>query len=168
MESPAESERRERDLVEKIVTDCAALPRTSISPVFLAARRAIEQLRVLGCKQGTGCRLLFQTDGDENVEVGIRRALAGSRAPVELPAPIDNTGIAVSICGLAETTGQSDIGRADRVRRNHNACSADRVMEVLRRFFTVPALVTFEPVCPKAGGVGGNSVATSDRSKGRG
>jgi hypothetical protein len=167
MESPAASERRERDLVARVVNACAALPRTSITPIFLSGRRAIEQLRVMGCKPGMGCRLLFQTDGDENVEVGIRRALAGSRAPIELPAPIDNTGIAVTICGLAETTGQSDVGQVSRARRNHSARSADRVMEVLRRFFAAPNLVTFEPVCPKAGGVGGNTVATSGESKGR-
>jgi hypothetical protein len=167
MESPAESERRERELVEKTVAACAALPRTSITPDFLAARRAVEQLRVLGCKPGNGCRLFFQTDGDETVEVGFRRALAGSRAPVELPAPIDNTGIAVTICGLTQTTGQSDVGRAHRIRRNHSARSADRVMEVLRRFFTVPALVTFEPVCPGAGNLGAGTVAVSGETKGQ-
>jgi hypothetical protein len=166
METPAGVERRESGLVGDIVKGCSGLPRTSITPDFLATRRAIEQLRALGCRSGTGCRLLFQTDGDENVEVGIRRALVGSRAPVELPAPIDNVGIAVTICGLAETTGQSDVGQASRARRNHSGRSADRVVEVLRHFFTAPNLVTFEPVCPKAGGVGGDAVATSGESKG--
>jgi hypothetical protein len=167
MESPAASERRERELIENATSACAGLPRTAITPDFLAARRAIDQLRALGCRSGTGCQLLFQTDGSENVEVGVRRALAGSRMPVELPAPIDNAGIAVTICGLAETTGQSDTGSASRARRNHSARSADRVIEVLRRFFAAPDLVAFEPVCPKAGNVGANTVAASDESNRR-
>jgi hypothetical protein len=121
----------------------------------------------MGCKPGVGCGVLFQTDGDENVEIGIRRALAGSRAPTELPAPIDNTGIAVTFCGLAETTGQSDVGRTDRFRRNHSARSVDRVMEVLRHFFTAPDLVTFEPVCPKARNLDSDAPRVAGESKGR-
>jgi hypothetical protein len=166
IESPANSERKEREIVEKVVTDCSALPRTSITPISLAARRAMEQLHVLGCKSGTGCGLFIQTDGEENVEVGVRRALAGSRAPIVLPTPIDNTGIAVTICGLSQTTGQNDIGKVDRVRRNHNARSADRLMEVLRHFFAVPALVAFEPVCPKAG-ISSSGPSASGETKGR-
>ena len=166
MESPAGAERRERELVESIVKGCSGLPRTLITPDFLTARRAIEQLRVLGCKSGTGCRLLFQTDGDENVENGIRRALAGSRVPAELPVPVDNAGIAVTVCGFAETTGPNDLSQPGRPRRNHSARSADRVAEVWRRLFTMSDLVAFEPVCPKDGNSdSGPSVEPSGKAK---
>ena len=150
MESPSAAERRNRELVASVIDKCSALPRTSVTPLYLAIRRTVEQLKAVGCGPTSGCKILLQTDGEETVEVGIRRALAGSQAMLNLPAPIDNTGIAVTICGLSETTGQGDAAKSWSPRRNHNARSADRVVAVWRRLFTAPDLITFEPVCPKA------------------
>lgn len=148
MESPGASERRRRDLVIDAVVRCRSLRRPSTTAVFLASKRAAEQLRALGCREGTGCMLLIQTDGEENAEPGIRRALGGSRATAHLPAPIDNVGIATVVCGFAETAGPTD--RPAHARVGRSARSADRLREIWHSLFAAPDLVTFEPVCPKA------------------
>lgn len=147
MEAPAEAEKRAQALVQSIVTKCNALPRSSVTAVFLASKRAAEHLRALGCREGMGCLLLVQTDGEENAETSIRRALSGTRASAELPAPIDNTGISTTVCGFAATTGRAD--RPAIIRRNRNAERVGRITETWRRLFAAPDLATFEPICPK-------------------
>jgi hypothetical protein len=148
MESPASAESKERTLVRKLVEQCNALPQATITPIFLAIRRATEQLRAIGCNPGA-CHLFVQSDLRENVEPAIQRALAARRPAATLPAPIDNAGIPVNICGPAETTGGADVKEGRRGRRFRDAEDADRIMAVWRRLFTAPDLVTFEPHCPK-------------------
>jgi len=149
MESPASAERKERALIRKLVEQCNTLPQATITPIFLAIRRAIEQLRAMGCGAGVGCYLFVQSDLRENVDPAIRRALAARRPAATLPAPIANAGIPVNICGPAETTGGADAREGRHAGRFHDAEDADRIVAVWRRLFTAPDLVTFEPHCPK-------------------
>jgi hypothetical protein len=150
MEAAVSSEKKIRAAAEDIVEKCREMPRTDVSPVALMIRRGIEHLRGLGCKVGTNCGLSVVTDGYDNVEPEVRRILADPRREVVIEPIIDNSGIAVSVYGLAETSGDGDRRQNGRIaRRPHSVQSADRVMAVLRRLFTHPEIVTFRPHSPK-------------------
>ena len=58
-----------------------------------------------GCHEDSGCELLVDSDGRENVEQQIKQALTGTaNREAKLPAKISNEGIKVEISGLAATT----------------------------------------------------------------
>lgn len=153
MEAAAASERKIRTAAANIVEQCRKMPRTDVSPVALMIRRGIEHLRGLGCEAGTGCGLSVVTDGYDNVESELRRALADARRDMAIRPLIDNSGITVSIYGFAETTGERDRRQNGHItRRPHSVQSADRVLAVLRQLFTHPELVTFQPHSPKLAG----------------
>lgn len=150
-ESKRTATEKDHALLARLVSKCEESGSTDHSPIFLALRRGVEELRALGCRAGTGCSLDAQTDGAENGESAIRRALAGAKNVV-LPDPIDNTGIAVHLCGLAETAGPVDAASASPPRRQlRGAKRADITVMVMRRLFTHPELVTVEPHCPRLG-----------------
>jgi hypothetical protein len=149
METAVSSEKKLRAVAADIVEKCRELPRTEISPVTLMSRRAVENLRSRGCKDGTNCSLLLVTDGYDNAESAVRHTLADPRRDIALKPLIDNSGISVSIYGLAETTGEGDRKQGRIASRRHNVQSADRVATVLRRLFTHPELVSLHPYSPK-------------------
>jgi hypothetical protein len=143
-------DRREDALVEELVRRCEEQGNTDRSPIYLALRRGLEELVVLGCHEGTNCAVYLQSDMAENGESGLRKALLGIKDAV-LPSPIDNRGIRVHVCGIAETSGPIDgKGKVVSERKARGAKRADVTPNVWRRIFTAPNLVTFEPHCPKA------------------
>jgi len=143
-------DRRDDALVEELVGRCEELGNTDRSPIYLALRRGLEELLVLGCHEGTNCAVYLQSDMAENGESGLRKALLGTR-DAALPTPIDNRGIRVHVCGIAETSGPTDgKGKVVSERKARGAKRADITPSVWRRIFTAPNLVTFEPHCPKA------------------
>jgi hypothetical protein len=159
--------RKEAAIIDELVRRCEEQGGADRSPIYLAIRRGIEELRTLGCHEGTNCVLFLQSDMAENGEPGLRKALLGDKNAI-LPTPIDNRGIAVHICGTAQTSGLADRkGKVVTERRLRGAKRADTNEAIWRREFIVPNLVTFEPVCPTAGRLGDDVVADSGESKGR-
>ncbi|HUZ93539.1 MAG TPA: hypothetical protein VMU57_01350 [Edaphobacter sp.] len=149
----ASAERRE-SLLRNLWARCQSLQPTAISPIFLGVQQAIAELRADGCKAGSHCALWVSTDLEEN---GVRaieeRINSGRKVRSALPAPLDNTGIAVTLCGFAQTSGHligpsgREIGKPT-IRDPHRD---NRLQAVWRSLFTQPGLVRFEPYCPKPG-----------------
>jgi hypothetical protein len=112
---------------------CEEARRTRCSPIYVALARAAQHLRGTGCLNGaSNCVLAGITDGQETQSFRWRR-------PANLPPPIDNTGIHVKICGLAETS---------------TAASSDpdvstMLEETWKSLFVQKELVTLEPFCPQ-------------------
>jgi hypothetical protein len=146
----AETNRKEAILVD-LTAQWNRLNRTDRSPIFLAVKRGVEQLRRSGCTPETACYLLIKSDGQELSEPTIKKALRDLQSKSSLPAPIPNGGIRVVFCGLSETTGNTTEGGN---RGLHPWVSdrngMDRVRDVWRALFTQPELVTFEPYCRDA------------------
>jgi hypothetical protein len=142
----------DRAIVQEAMKACAEHGTTDRSPIYLAARRAIEELRALGCDGKRLCTLLIHSDLAENAEAGIRRALLGENS-AELPSKIDNHGIDVHICGPAETSGSVDgKGKAITEHKARGAKRADLTEKVWRLVFAEPTRLTIEPHCPKVHG----------------
>lgn len=149
------ADRRDAALIAELVSRCERSGTTDRSPIYLAIRRALEELRALGCREENRCILHVQSDLSENAEPGLRKALLGDKDAF-LPAPIENRGIRVHVCGTAETSGPTDgKGKVVSERRTRGARRADITPDVWRKVFTAPELVTFEPHCPKVAPVGG-------------
>lgn len=143
----AETERKDAILAD-LAGRLKELGRTTRSPIFLAVKRGVEQLRSSGCTPETTCYLLVKSDGQELSEPTIKKALRDSQSKNSLPSPIPNEGIRVVFCGLSETTGNTTEGS----RRGFHAQVSDRkgidrVRDVWSSLFTQPELVTFEPYC---------------------
>lgn len=155
------AERRDAALISELVNRCEEAGNTDRSPIYLAIRRALEELRALGCREENHCVLYVQSDLEENAEPGLRKALLGGKA-ISLPSKLDNQGIRVRICGLAETLGPVDGNRRSPGRRKvRGAKRADLVVEVWRSLFTSSELVSFEPLCPRAPGPAGSDTRTT-------
>jgi len=131
---------RQVQVLSDLLNKCQKARPTGISPIFLAVKQAVADLRGRGCNAGSNCHLLVDSDLEENVEVGIKSRLDGVGGARKLPAVIDNSGIAVSFCGLAATTGGivRDSGREDRIKATW------------RSLLSAPDLVTFRPYCPSS------------------
>ncbi|MDA2937070.1 hypothetical protein MYX75_02250 [Acidobacteria bacterium AH-259-A15] len=146
-----EDKRAEEVRKEDVLTDLAArwnkLGRTERSPIFLAVKRGVEQLRSSGCTPQSACYLFIKTDGEELLEPGIKNALRGSeKGP--LPEPIGNEGVKIVFCGLSETTGSTTKGdKKLQYTQVRDAKYVDRLRKVWSALFTNPDLVSFEPYC---------------------
>ncbi len=143
---------RREELLGDLKKKCETLPRTRSSPIYLAVKRGIEELRAQGCDADSKCVLHVQSDLEENANAQIKAALDGrSGASSALPAPINNDGITIVICGIAETVGvaKGSDGVTRRLSGNRDPQRDDRVVEVWRKLFTTPGNVTFQPYCRK-------------------
>ena len=136
---------------EEIIGDLAArlknLRRTRVSPIFIAVKRGVEQLRARGCTPDTPCYLFVKTDGEELADPGIREALRGRASKGKLPALIHNEGIKVIFCGISETAGEVGEGGIKQSYTQIREAGLDRVRDVWMRLFASPEAVSFEPFC---------------------
>jgi len=151
IEGQRASAREKQDLLANVRKRCSEVKETLRSPIFVGLKRGVEHLKVTGSPEDSR-HLFIQTDGEEFDNKAIMEALnqrPGARAI--LPSPIDNAGVDVKFCGMAETVGQ--IAGADRrVQRKSRPRSeerADRLREVWLKLFTTPDLVSFEPYCSR-------------------
>lgn len=142
MEGKEAQRRRQNELAESVEKACAAAPKADRSPILSAVESAFAHLRSAGCGSGTHCTLFLVTDGEENVNPDLRAALTGSKAALKkTTGRIDNNGISVSICGLAQTRSASP----ERVTRSFTP--EDRLRTVWTAVFTAPNLVSTAPYC---------------------
>jgi hypothetical protein len=148
----ANSQGRQIELRD-IWSKCQGARRTTVSPIFLGVKQAVANLRAQGCGETSHCQLFVNSDLEENVEPSIKKRLNGTAGEKPtLPSPVENDGIDVAFCGLAVTTGRfvdsSSSGPYKTLRRT--PAREDRLREIWRSLFTIPAAVSFEPYCPKA------------------
>lgn len=144
-------ELRKEDILTALSARLNKLSRTERSPIFLAVKRGVEQLRGTGCVSQSTCYLFVKTDGEELVEPGVKNALRGLPHN-SLPDPLRNEGIKVVFCGLSETAGNTTEGGGRRqYTKIRDTKRVDRLREVWRRLFTEADLVSFEPYCQGQG-----------------
>ncbi len=138
-------------ILAEINNKCSEFSAAKKSPVFLALKGSVEQLRSLGCDEKAGCVLFVKSDLQENAEPEIKAAMSGSTAALtKLPKPIDNRGINVRICGIAETQGlvKDNDGASRRMTKSRSALASDLVRQVWASLFIDPANVSFSSFCP--------------------
>jgi hypothetical protein len=140
--------KRKNQLLADLESKLEKLPRTDRSPIFLAVKRSVEQLRGSGCGADSNCHLFVRTDGEETAESFLRNMLDGRSKPKDPPDAIANDGITVTLCGLSETSESANTETNNRAA--HNARHGDRIREVWSSLFAAPNLVSFEPYCPKS------------------
>lgn len=144
---------REERLLRDLQARCDSMPATLISPIYLGVKQAVADLRAAGCKEGSRCELLVSTDLEENGDAAIEERINGSRGlKAPLPEPLDNSGIAVKFCGLAETAGPAagHSGRETRKAAARDPRHDDRLQAVWRSLFVHPEIISFEPYCPES------------------
>lgn len=155
--------RQRAELITNLKTRCEEIKHTQASPIFQSVQRGVEYLRSTG--SSTAPRYLFlQTDGEETVNLQIKKALDQKLATKsKLPRPVSNNGIQIVFCGLAETVGTatSTGNKVRRMTKQRDPERNARMQEVWLTLFTNPELVTFEPYCLKEGALNkSNSIAS--------
>lgn len=141
MEGREFTERQLRDKLDQIKAACSKFRQTKRSPIYLAIKRVVEQLRAEGCNKGVECGLQIQSDLSELSEPGVRDSLKRGKIKSRSPHPIDNENINISVCGLAEVDGS--------VTGKHDAHNVNVTEEIWRKLFSDSARVTFSPHCQR-------------------
>lgn len=142
----------QQEVLRDISGKCGMTRRTNVSPIFLAVKQAVADLRAQGCKESSGCQLLVDSDLEDNVETYIEKGLKGLRSDKRyLPSPIKNDGIEIVFCGLAVTAGHIVDPSSKEIRRTlpRNPGREDRLRQIWLSLFTRPEAVRVEPYCPK-------------------
>ncbi len=144
--------KQQRAYLVAIYDNCVHAPSPQYSAVYLAIERMLESLRVQGCMKGVECAIWVDSDGEENALLPLEQRLEGiSPKRTDAVAPLDNTGISVHFCGLAETSVDpaklTTSGDRRAIFRTHRA--PDHVADVWRSIFNDPAGVSFAPFCPQ-------------------
>jgi hypothetical protein len=149
-----EGEQTSAEEQEKILTavkaKCEQTPPAQTSSIFLAVKSGVELLRNNGCKSSSDkCQMFVHSDLQENAEPQIKAALNGNaQAFKKLPAPIDNRGIRLTICGIAETKGTiTENKKARKLTTNRTAQQSDLIRQVWSGLFAEPQAVSFSPFC---------------------
>lgn len=141
--------RHQQAMYKDLWNKCILVQPVSVSPIFLAVKQSVAFLQAKGCAQNSHCLLSVHSDLEENVERAIRERIRTGRAAGVLPAPIDNRGITVSFCGLAETAGLRGDASGHQTRKTapRDPDREDRIRQTWRSLFTSPENVTFSPYC---------------------
>jgi hypothetical protein len=142
--------REREDILSRLQKRCGEAGQTQVSPIFQAVKRGVEHLQSVGSPSDS--RYLFvQTDGEETANDQIKRAISTPGAKLKLPAPIQNSGVRVVFCGMAETVGTTSApnNKVRHLSRLRDAQRPDRLREVWAGVFAEPQLVSFEPFCSK-------------------
>ncbi|MDT4955652.1 MAG: hypothetical protein QOJ02_3790 [Acidobacteriota bacterium] len=158
IEGKRAANREKQELLTRIKNQCSEIKEIRVSPIFQAVKRSVEHLQTVGAA-GDSRYLFVQSDGEETENLQIKNALNG--APVkasELPAPIQNRGVHVTFCGMAETIGEVPDNNqvVHRKSKERDSKRADHLREVWAKLFTSPELVSFEPYCSRESSLSSN------------
>lgn len=156
LEGKAGNSRARQDVLRDILNKCRAVRRTNASPIFLGVKQAVADLRAKGCGETTHCRLLIDSDLEENVEPSVKKNLNGTIGKKNVLPLIENNGIEVTFCGLAVTTGRlvDSSSKGFRNQPPRTPAREDQLREVWRSLFAQPETVMFEPYCPQPSALG--------------
>lgn len=141
-----ESKRKQAEAEKAFFADlrhrCENLPLRQTSPLLRSIRQVVSHLKIQNRSPNAGHYLIARTDLQETADASLKRLLlqpVGTKVP-ENARQIDNAGINVIVCGIAEgippRTGQSEY-------------NIERIKEVWLALFNHPELVVLEPYCPK-------------------
>lgn len=141
-------------MLDTVVAGCKkSLTVTKSSPIFLAVKRAMEQLQAMGCGTRSVCHLFVRTDGEETEEAWLRESIRrGKMRRRGEPTALNNGQIRVTICGFSETRGEvRDNKRRHRLTSRRGGVNAEFLRAVWAKVFTDPEQVVFEPFCHGTG-----------------
>ena len=151
MEGPKTGLRHRQEILTDLKMRCGKLRPTMVSPIFQGVKQGVAELRRLGCRTDSSCKLWIDSDLEENAVAAIKTTLEhpGNKSQA-FPLPLDNEGISVAFCGFAVTTGRivDPSGREIRKPRPRDPNHDDNLRRTWARLFTKPELVTFDPYCP--------------------
>jgi hypothetical protein len=150
IQSESSRRRKDKEFLSLIEKRCEETEHVDRSPIFLAIKQALFALKTKGCKPGSKCRLIVDSDLEENEDRPMANAIAGRPIPESsLPARLDNDGIVVEFCGLAETFGArtDSPGHEHHLSGPHDPGYEDRLRSIWLSRFGSPELVTFSPYC---------------------
>ena len=119
-------------LLSQVQKACESMPQTGHSPILRAVRRALEQLRSLGCREWSTCVLLVDTDLRETEASELRVA----RASKPSLRQSDNRGTATLFCGFTAVTEHGS---------GVNPSDPDALIDMWKTLFIEP--VHFAPFC---------------------
>lgn len=141
--------RHQQEMYKDIWNKCISVEPVSASPIFFAVKQSVAFLQAKGCAEHSHCALSVHSDLEENVERAIRERIRTGGTAIVLPDPIDNRGIALSFCGLAETAGLKRGSSRHQVRETalRDPGREDRIRQTWRSLFTNPEIVAFSPYC---------------------
>jgi hypothetical protein len=151
---------KQKLILDDVRSRCQQKAQTQRSPIFLTIRRGLERLHAAGCDGRVECHLVALTDLEERSERHIRqfldrqprtdRKVSGALGEGQLPAPLDNNGVAVFIVGVSNTIGRSNTtsGQTHALTITRDSGRADRIKEVWERLFANTQRLFFDPLCP--------------------
>lgn len=133
------------ELLGEVERACNAAKTSRASPVYQLVKQTIDVLRSQGTDpKGRGFALI-KTDLDDDTTTGLREAIARSvrttnvTVPADLVCSIDNAGIEIKFCGVAEVQPRRRI-----------ASTSDARILIWKQLFTHSELVSFEGYCGAA------------------
>ncbi|HEX8567000.1 MAG TPA: hypothetical protein VF648_15260 [Pyrinomonadaceae bacterium] len=150
LEGEQTSAKEQEKILSTIKAKCEQALPAQTSSIFLAVKSGAELLRNKGCKPNSAkCQMFVKSDLQENVEPQIKAALNGNaQALKKLPAPIDNRGIHLTVCGIAETKGTVTENKKERkLTPNRTAQQSDLIRQIWSGLFLEPQSVSFNPFC---------------------
>jgi hypothetical protein len=154
MEGAGRIRKEAHNLPQKVIAACTSAGQTDISPLFLAIKSGLLQLRNFECDKRVRCLLFVASDGEENAERNVRSALDGNVAGLKpLKGTLDNTSVEVAMCGISETVGQEKekSGTIHVLTKKRNGEKSDRLHTVWADLFKDPAKLKIYSFCPPAG-----------------
>jgi hypothetical protein len=145
--------RQQHAYVVKIYENCVKATAPEYSAIHLGIERMLEYARSKKCGSDSRCVVYVDTDGNENVEPSLKAKLQGlPLSRHESVVLLDNSGVDVRFCGLAERTvdvaERKGLGGRREAFRSHK--NPTHMEDVWRSFFTHPDQVSFEPYCSEA------------------
>jgi len=141
--------KRLHDMLQDVELKCTALKPTDRSPILLAVRQGLAVLHSEGCRRNSQCVLNVDTDGQENADKWLQKALNSPNAnQTTALSKLDNDGIRVRFCGTASTAGQLLDAESREVRNITRDFGGDeRLRLAWTGLFANPGQVLLEPFC---------------------
>jgi hypothetical protein len=139
---------------KSIVSECRKIPRTNKTPLVVAVKIVLEQLRSK-CSPQSFCSLFIQSDLEDDVSPEFAKAVKAEETGRTIPTPtFDNTGIKVTFSGTSEIVTTLNKGQRSNKRRVFELLNgAEARKNVWLRMFTSPHLITFQPVCERSSAI---------------
>ena len=135
LEGAADDDVRRSGFIDDVVAACTALKGRNESPIFHGLQTAVAAVMAEGCdRPETHCRVFVRTDGIEEADGVVVKALRGS--PTSAPR-VDNAFVDVEFCGLGSRT----------VGKKTKTPDAEHVAAAFRAELTAPSRVRFSPSC---------------------
>lgn len=151
IEGRGKIEKQKKKLITKSIDHFkATASETKRSPIYLAIHRVLTQLNAEGCNANNKCHLFIRSDGFETEERWLKKSIKSQKQIKKgIPDKLNNKGVNIRWCGLAETQGSAAKKSKKRARhKNAAGASPDFIINLWRTVFAEPQTIIFEPFCP--------------------